>query len=264
MRGAVESRRLVQLDGVNANGVVAVAWIVSSFMAGLAGVLLAPVFGAFTSDNYVTLTVAAIAAAAWALLRSMPIAAGVAVLIGVVTTVLQGYIPPNSFFNSAVVPVAALPRPGGGPAVPARDAGPRLQPGPAGHHRPAAAADRGPGPGARAWTASSAILWWVVFAGFCVSMLTWIPITWTRRLQQRPGPLHRPALDHADHRHGGPALAVPGHLGRGGRLHGGPAGQPSRTEPAGRGPGRRASWPPPWRSSWPCSRCACAGWAWRS
>ena len=45
MRAAVESRRLVQLDGVNANGVVAVAWIVSSFMASLAGVLLAPVFG---------------------------------------------------------------------------------------------------------------------------------------------------------------------------------------------------------------------------
>ena len=72
MRGAVESRRLVQLDGVNANGVVAVAWIVSSFMASLAGVLLAPVFGAFNSDDYVTLTVTAIAAAAWALLRSLP------------------------------------------------------------------------------------------------------------------------------------------------------------------------------------------------
>ena len=44
----------------------------------LAGVLLAPVFGAFTSENYVTLTVTAIAAAAWALLRSLPIAAAVA------------------------------------------------------------------------------------------------------------------------------------------------------------------------------------------
>ena len=51
MRAAVESRRLVQLDGVNANGVVAVAWIVSSFMASLAGVILAPVIGAFTSDQ---------------------------------------------------------------------------------------------------------------------------------------------------------------------------------------------------------------------
>ena len=72
MRAAVESRRLVQLDGVNGNGVVAVAWIVSSFMAGLAGVLFAPVFGPSKPENYVTLTVTAIAAAAWALLRSLP------------------------------------------------------------------------------------------------------------------------------------------------------------------------------------------------
>ena len=42
MRGAVESRRLVQLDGVNAGRVVAIAWAISSLMAGLAGVLLAP------------------------------------------------------------------------------------------------------------------------------------------------------------------------------------------------------------------------------
>src|SRR6202046_881627 len=59
MRGAVESRRLVQLDGVNANGVVAVAWIVSSFMAALAGVLPAPIYGAFNSDEFVTPTVMA-------------------------------------------------------------------------------------------------------------------------------------------------------------------------------------------------------------
>jgi branched-subunit amino acid ABC-type transport system permease component len=51
MRGAVESRRLVQLDGVNSGGVVAVAWAVSSFMAGLDGVLLAPIFGTFQSDT---------------------------------------------------------------------------------------------------------------------------------------------------------------------------------------------------------------------
>ena len=104
IRGAVESRRLVQLDGVNANGVVAVAWIISSFMASLAGVLLAPVYQNFNPEDYVTLTVVAIAGAAWAMLRSLPVAAGVAVLIGVVTTVLQGYVPPNGFFNAAVVP----------------------------------------------------------------------------------------------------------------------------------------------------------------
>ncbi|HWD56393.1 MAG TPA: hypothetical protein VG346_14800 [Acidimicrobiales bacterium] len=177
MRAAVESRRLVQLDGVNANGVVAVAWIVSSFMASLAGVLLAPIFGAFNSDNYVTLTVTAIAAAAWALLRSLPIAAAVGIGIGVATTVLQGYIPPNSFWNAAVVPsipfvvivAALLILPGMRNLDSSRDPLATVDPPPP----PIAAASRAP-------TMDKIIrpLWWLVFAGFCVSMLTWIPDAW--------------------------------------------------------------------------------------
>ena len=55
MRGAVESRRLVQLDGVNSGGVVAIAWVISSFMAGLAGVLLAPTYGNFQASDYAAL-----------------------------------------------------------------------------------------------------------------------------------------------------------------------------------------------------------------
>jgi branched-chain amino acid transport system permease protein len=177
MRGAVESRRLVQLDGVNANGVVAVAWIISSFMASLAGVLLAPVFGAFNSDEFVTLTVTAIAAAAWALLRSLPIAAGVAVLIGVVTTVLQGYIPPDSFWNAAVVPslpffaiaAALLILPGMRNLDASRDPLATIDPPP----EPIAATTRAPSMDRIIRTA-----WWVLLAAFCVSMLTWIPVTW--------------------------------------------------------------------------------------
>ena len=178
MRAAVESRRLVQLDGVNANGVVAVAWIVSSFMASLAGVLLAPIFGAFNSDDYVTLTVAAIAAAAWALLRSLPIAAAVGIGIGVLKTVLQGYIPPDSFWNAAVVPsipfilivVALLILPGMRNLDASRDPLATIDPPPP----PIAAASRAP-------TMDKIIrpLWWIVFAGFCVSMLTWISDAWT-------------------------------------------------------------------------------------
>ena len=177
MRGAVESRRLVQLDGVNANGVVAVAWIISSFMASLAGVLLAPVFGAFNSDEFVTLTVTAIAAAAWALLRSLPIAAGVAVLIGVITTVLQGYIPPNSFWNAAVVPslpffaiaAALLILPGMRNLDASRDPLATIDPPP----EPIAATTRAP-----SMDRIIRIAWWVLLAAFCVSMLTWIPVTW--------------------------------------------------------------------------------------
>ncbi len=177
MRGAVESRRLVQLDGVNAGGVVAVAWAISSFMAGLAGVLLAPNFGVFQSDNYATLTVAAIAAAAWGLLRSIPVATGVAVLIGVVTTILQGYLPPASLLNSAVVPAlpflalvaALLILPGMRSLDLSRDPLATIDPPPL----PTAAASRAP-----QMDRIIRISWWVLLAGFCVSMLTWMPKTW--------------------------------------------------------------------------------------
>jgi branched-chain amino acid transport system permease protein len=178
MRAAVESRRLVQLDGVNGNGVVAVAWIVSSFMASLAGVLFAPVFGAFTSDDYVTLTVTAIAAAAWALLRSLPIAAAVAVFIGVLTTIFQGYINPSSFFYAAIIPSLPFIFLAGAllflPKLRELDA----------NRDPLATIDPPPPPIAAQSRAPSMsriirILWWILFGGFCVSMLTWIPDAWT-------------------------------------------------------------------------------------
>jgi branched-chain amino acid transport system permease protein len=177
MRGAVESRRLVQLDGVNADGVVAVAWIVSSFMASLAGVVLAPVFGQFNAEDYVTLTVTAIAAAVWAALRSLPIAAGVGLLIGVVTTVLQGYIPPDSLFNGAVVPalpfliivVALLFLPGLRNLDSSRDPLATIDPPPP----PIAATTRAP-----TMNRIIRVAWWAIFAAFCISMLTWIPSSW--------------------------------------------------------------------------------------
>jgi branched-chain amino acid transport system permease protein len=177
MRGAVESRRLVQLDGVNGDGVVAVAWVISSFMAALAGVLLAPVYGNFNSDEFVTLTVTAIAAAAWAMLRSLPIAAGVAILIGVATTVLQGYIPPDSFWNAAVVPslpffaiaAALLILPGLRDLDSSRDPLATIDPPP----EPIAANSRAP-----SMDRIIRIAWWVVLAAFCISMLTWVNSVW--------------------------------------------------------------------------------------
>jgi branched-chain amino acid transport system permease protein len=177
MRGAVESRRLVQLDGVNSGGVVALAWAISSFMAGLAGVVLAPIYGAFQASTYATLVVAAIAAAAWGLLRSIPIAAGVAVLIGVVSTILQGYLPTDSLLFSAVLPslpffvlvAALLILPGMRTLDVNRDPLATIDPPPP----PVAAASRAP-----SMDRIIRRLWWVVLAVFVVSMLTWIPKTW--------------------------------------------------------------------------------------
>jgi branched-subunit amino acid ABC-type transport system permease component len=174
MRAAVESRRLVQLDGVNGDGVVAVAWIVSSFMASLAGVLLAAVYGAFQAEQFQALAVAAIAGAVWGMLRSIPIAALVGVLIGVTTTTLQGYIPPDSLFNSAVVPslpfimivVALLVLPGMRSLDASRDPLATIDPPPP----PIAATTRAP-----TMDRVIRVLWWILFAAFVVSMLTWLP-----------------------------------------------------------------------------------------
>ena len=177
MRGAVESRRLVQLDGINANGVVALAWVISSFMAGLAGVLLAPIYGAFRQTTSRPSLVTAIAAAAWGLLRSIPVAAGVAVLIGVVTTVLNGYLPPNGLLNAYLVPSlpflvivgALLFLPGMRSLDTSTDPLATIDPPPP----PTAARSRAPSMDRIIRPA-----WWILFAAFCVSMLTWIPMTW--------------------------------------------------------------------------------------
>jgi branched-chain amino acid transport system permease protein len=177
MRGAVESRRLVQLDGVNADRVVATAWAISSLFAGLAGVLLAPIYGQLQAQNYVTLVVAAIAAAAWGALRSMPIAASVAVLIGVAELVLQGYLPSTSVLYTAVLPalpflalvVALLVVPGlrslDRSADPLATIDPPL-PSPTAAVR-APQLDR-----------ITRVLWYALLAAFVISMLTWMPPTW--------------------------------------------------------------------------------------
>jgi len=177
MRGAVESRRLVALDGVNSGAVVATAWAVSSFLAGLAGVMLAPIYGQLQSQDYATLLVAAFAAAAWASLRSLPIAALVGILMGVASTVLQGYLPSSSTLSAAALPSlpflvlvgALLLVPGMRSLDESKD--------------PLSSVDP-PTPPTTATLRTPQLnrvirpAWYVLLAAFCLSMLTWIPATW--------------------------------------------------------------------------------------
>ena len=74
MRAVVESPRMTELAGVNANRVGSLSWMLSGLFAGLAGVLLAPLFPQVSADNFFLLIVAAIAAAAFASLSSLPLA----------------------------------------------------------------------------------------------------------------------------------------------------------------------------------------------
>ncbi|HWE70197.1 MAG TPA: ABC transporter permease [Acidimicrobiales bacterium] len=177
MRGAVESRRLVQLDGVNSGRVIATAWAVSSLLAGLAGVLLAPIYGQLQAQDYATLLVAAFAAAAWAALRSFPIAALVGILMGVADTVLQGYLPASSSWSAAVLPslpfivlfLALLAVPGMRKLHDDSDPLSSVDPPPP----PTTASIRAP-----QLSRVIQIAWYVLLAAFVVSMLSWMPKTW--------------------------------------------------------------------------------------
>lgn len=180
MRGAVESRRLVQLDGVNAKRVVSVAWAVSSLLAGLAGVLLAPSYNQVSSEDFITLMVAAIAAAAIGVLRSMPIAAAAGVVMGVVELTLQGYLPTGgawSVLYSAFLPsfpfvvlvIALLFVPGLRRLEDERDPLASVDPPPP----LTAAASRAP-----QMDRIMRVMWYLVLAGFVASMLSWVPPAW--------------------------------------------------------------------------------------
>ena len=104
MRAAVESGRLLELDGVNASAVVSSAWMISSLLAGLAGVLLAPQYPTVSSNTYAVLLVAAIAAAALGALRSIPLALVGGIALGVVEGLASGYFAPGSILHTGLLP----------------------------------------------------------------------------------------------------------------------------------------------------------------
>ena len=107
MRAVVESPRLTELAGVNADRASSAAWLLSSAMAGLAGVLLAPFSASLNVQDFTTLLVSAIAAAAFARLTSIPMALLGGILLGIAQQLLKGYLPPASVVAQGLKP--ALP-----------------------------------------------------------------------------------------------------------------------------------------------------------
>ena len=121
--------------------------------------------------------VAAFAAAAWAVLRSMPIAALVGVVMGVTVTVLQGYLPVSSVWSSAaltslpfvVLLAALLLVPGLRSLDRTKDPLSSVDP----PTPPTAATVRAP-----AIDKGIRVGFYVLLVVFVVSMLTWMPKTW--------------------------------------------------------------------------------------
>jgi ABC-type branched-subunit amino acid transport system permease subunit len=104
MRAVVESPRMVELAGINAGRVSSFAWMLSSFLAALAGVLLAPSYANVDPLNFITLLVAAIAAAVFGGLASLPLALLGGLLLGIFQQVLTGYLPLNSILATGLRP----------------------------------------------------------------------------------------------------------------------------------------------------------------
>jgi branched-chain amino acid transport system permease protein len=103
VRAMVDSEALTSLSGRNPNLISLGVWAASALLAGLAGILVAPTDG-LTPGGMTTLMAAAFAAVVAARLRSLPVAVGVAMLMGLVTEVIQKYLPPNSSYTADIVP----------------------------------------------------------------------------------------------------------------------------------------------------------------
>ena len=90
MRAVVDRESLAGLRGVNAARTSAVAWVLTMVLAGLGGVLIAPLFD--LSDYTFTLVVlGSLAAVVLGGLRSLPIAFAGGLLLGVIQNLVAGY-----------------------------------------------------------------------------------------------------------------------------------------------------------------------------
>jgi len=104
MRAVVESPRLVQLQGINAERVSLAGWMLSSFIAGLAGVLLAPLFAQLLDSDFFTLLVAALAATVFGNLTNLPKTFIGGISLGVLQAEMVGFLPTDSSLTAAVRP----------------------------------------------------------------------------------------------------------------------------------------------------------------
>jgi branched-subunit amino acid ABC-type transport system permease component len=93
MRAVVESPRMTELSGINADRVSALAWAVSSFFAGLAGVLIAPRFNTLIAPDFFNIMVVAIAAAGIGQLVNFRGAVVGGLLLGIIIALFNTFLP---------------------------------------------------------------------------------------------------------------------------------------------------------------------------
>ncbi len=102
VRAMVDSPAMTDLSGTNPSAVSVGVWAVSTFFAGLAGVLAAPIVG-LDPNKFTLLIAASFAAVVAARLRNLPVAVGVALLMGIATSLIEGYLPPSSSYTTEFI-----------------------------------------------------------------------------------------------------------------------------------------------------------------
>ncbi len=102
-RAAVDSPRSAGLSGINTTMVSAGSWMLGTALAGLAGILLAPILG-LTDVQFTLLLVASFAAAVVGRLTSLPLTFAGAMLIGLIQGVSVDFLPSHGILATGFRP----------------------------------------------------------------------------------------------------------------------------------------------------------------
>jgi branched-chain amino acid transport system permease protein len=102
VRAMVDSPAMTDLSGTSPTAISVGVWAVSTFFAGLVGVLAAPIIG-LDPNQFVVVLAASFAAVIAAKMRNLPVAVLIGLAMGVATSLIQRYLPSNSSWTTEVI-----------------------------------------------------------------------------------------------------------------------------------------------------------------
>jgi len=103
VRGVVDSQTMSELVGTNSKAVSAATWAIGCFLAGLAGVLVAPIIN-LSPGSYAVFVIASFAAAVIARMESLTLAFVGALLVGVIQGLSVKFLPSDGILSHGVRP----------------------------------------------------------------------------------------------------------------------------------------------------------------
>ncbi len=103
VRATVDSPASASNSGINTSLVTAGSWMIGTLLAGLSGVLLAPILG-LEQTSFTLLIIASFAAVVVARMTSLPLAFGGAMLLGLAQEISVKYLPSSGVLSRGVRP----------------------------------------------------------------------------------------------------------------------------------------------------------------